>query len=97
MKSLTGFDKCTKAIPQKNYSWRTPPDDCFCFETWSQYYYNKNADGLKLFWYKEVAGRWIEKNLLILYYLWKKQQTAKAKKRCWVRQLDQERQQKGEF
>ena len=57
MKSFTGisqgFDKCTKAILQKNYFWRTPPDDCFCFETWSQHHYNKNADGLKLFWYKE--------------------------------------------
>ena len=33
----------------------------------------------------------------MLYYLWKKQQTAKAKKRCWVRQIYEERQQKGEF
>ena len=33
----------------------------------------KSAESLKLFWYEKVAGRWIEKKLLMLYYLWKKQ------------------------
>ena len=37
------------------------------------------------------------KDLLILYFLWKKQQTVKTEKRCWLRQQYQERQQKGEF
>ena len=32
----------------------------------------KSAQNLKLFSYGEVAGRWTKKNLLILYYLWKK-------------------------
>ena len=31
----------------------------------------KSAQNLKLFSYREVAGRWTKKNLLILYYLWK--------------------------
>ena len=45
MKSLTGisqgFDKCTKATLQNNYFYRTPPDDSFCFETWSRYHYDE--------------------------------------------------------
>ena len=45
MRSLTdipqGFDKYTKATLQNNYFCRTPPDDCFCLETWSRHHYDK--------------------------------------------------------
>ena len=76
MKSLTGifkgFDKCTKASLQNNYFWGTPPDDCFCLERSSRYNYNKSAESLKLFWYEEVAGRWIETKICWYYIIyWK--------------------------
>ena len=76
IKSLTGifqgFGKCTKATLQNDYFWGTLPDDCFCIETYLDIIMIKSAENLKLFSYEEVAGRWIEINLLILYYLWKK-------------------------
>ena len=65
MKYITGisqgFDNYTKSSLQNNYFWGMPPSDCFCLETWSWYHDTvKIAQSLKLFWYEEVAGRWIE-------------------------------------
>ena len=77
MKSLTGisqgFDKCTKATLQNNYFWGTLPDFCSCLETWSQYYYNIMRRKFKttLIWRSSRKTN-RNKNLLILYYLWKK-------------------------
>ena len=68
-----GFDKCTKATLQSNYFWGTPPDDCFCLGTSSRYYYNVKRRKFKaiLIW-KSSRKMNRSKNLLILYYLWKK-------------------------
>ena len=76
MKSLTGisegYDKCTKATVQNNYFCRTPPDDCFCFETWSRYHYNKKRQKFKIILIQRSSRKMNRnKNLLILYYLWK--------------------------
>ena len=64
MKSLTcisqGFGKCTKSTLQNSYFWGTPPDDYFCVEIDLHIIIIKSADSLKLFWYEEVAGKWIE-------------------------------------
>ena len=53
-----------------------PPDDCFCLQTWSRYHHKKQN---KRCWNVETILIWRSsrkmnrnKNLLILYYLWKK-------------------------
>ena len=61
-----GFDKCTKATKA------TPLDDCFCFETWSRYHYNKKRQKFKTILIQRSSRKMNRnKNLLILYYLWK--------------------------
>ena len=77
MKSLTsisqGFGKWTKATLQSSYFWGTPPDDCFCLEKWSRYYYNVKHRKFKtvLIWRNSrKMNRYM--NVLILYHLWKK-------------------------
>ena len=82
MKSLTGIsqglEKCTKATLQKNYFCRKAPDDCFCLETWFRYHYNKKRLNSKIILIWRSSGKMnsvltiIIKNVLILYYLWKK-------------------------
>ena len=85
MKSLTdisqGFDKCTKATLQNNYFWGTPPNDYFCLETWSRYYYNIKRRKFKtiLIWRSSRKMSRNKNYLYILYiymshiyYLWKK-------------------------
>ena len=63
MKSLTGisqdFDKCTKATLQNNYFYRRPPMTASGLKH-DHDMIIKSGKSLKLFWYKEVAGRWIE-------------------------------------
>ena len=65
MKSLTsisqGFDKWTKATLQNNCFWGTPRDDCFCFEILKTILIWRSSRKIN-----------INKNLVILYYLWKK-------------------------
>ena len=84
MKSLTGisqgFDKCTKATLQNNFFWGMPANDCFCLETWSQYSYNVKCQKFKtiLIW-RSCRKMNRNKNLLILYYLWKKLFNAQKK------------------
>ena len=61
-----GFDKCTKATKT------TPLDDCFGFETWSQYHYNKKRQKFKIILIQRSSRKMNgNKNLLILYYVWK--------------------------
>ena len=77
MKSLTcisqGFDKCTKATLQSNCFLGTPPDDCFCLEIWSRYHDNNNCPKFKtILTWRSSKKMNKNKNLLILYYLWKK-------------------------
>ena len=76
MKSLTGisqgFDKCTKAALQKNYFWGTTPDDCFCLGIWSRYDYDKKRQKSTILIWRSSRKMNRNKNLLILYYLWKK-------------------------
>ena len=77
MKSLTGisqgFDKCTKTTLQNNNFWGTPPNGWFCLEIWSRYNYNKKRRKFQtiLIW-RSSRKMNRNKNLLILYYLWKK-------------------------
>ena len=58
---------------QNNYFWGTPPNDYFCLETWSRYYYNIKRRKFKtiLIWRSSKKMN-RKKSLLILYYLWKK-------------------------
>ena len=58
---------------QNNYFWGTPPDDYFCLEIWSWYHYNKKRPKFKtVFIWRSSRKMNKNKNLLILYYLWKK-------------------------
>ena len=65
MKSLTsisqGFDKWTKATLQNNCFWGTPRNDCFCLEIFKTILIWRSSRKIN-----------INKNLVILYYLWKK-------------------------
>ena len=83
MKSLTGisqgFDKCTKAALQKNYFWGRTPDDCFCLEIWSRYHYDKKRQKSTILIWRSSRKMNRNKNLLILYYLWKTFSNAQKK------------------
>ena len=79
-------NKYTEATLKNNYFQRAPCNDCFCLETWSQYhYYNKKIQKFRtiLIWRTSRKMNRI-RNLLLLYYLWKKHQTAKRPKKVFV-------------
>ena len=50
---------------------RNASDDCFCLEIWSRYHYNKKRHFKNILIWRSSRKMKRNKNLLILYYLWK--------------------------
>ena len=62
---LKALKSAQKARLQNSYIWGTSPDDRFCLETWSRYYYNKKRGKFKALFIRRSSRKKNRNNLLI--------------------------------